>query len=354
MKVVLPFWKLEIIDRYHPQFNALAREITELVIIYTTGVPPEDMEKNITFLKVKLPKYGHKYLNWWMGRKEIPKIIPVDVDAVYSLSGLWMNIYGQEIADHLGIPHIIRMRGSMTETRKYNGKGRAQNWIFGRAHEKCFKKASLITSIVNKYVPYLRDIGLDETQIGEVIPNGIDFKATQKGPDQFTPGYAGRISKEKGSAFLLELIKNTPEITWKITGEIQDQDFIPPDNCDYLGKTPFPEMPLYYDQVSLLVQPSFTEGFPNVILEAFMLGKMVIGSIDAYPEEVMIFGARIPLDIDLWVSMITRYSEMPLDHFIDEGNNAKEYARLFTWKNHGSRIAGQIRKAISMKAAITT
>lgn len=356
MKVLIPFWKLEIIDRYYPQFNALAKEISELIILYETGTPPKDMEPNISFLKFQLPKSLHRYLSLWKGKSRShlgETITRWDIDAVYSLSGLWMNIYGQAIADIFKIPHIIRMRGSMIETRKYNGKGKIQNWVFGKAHEDSLRKATLITSIVQKYLPYLRQIGLSEDQIGEVIPNGISLNWIPEHPLRFIPGYAGRISKEKGSEFLLRLIKETPEYNWKVTGEIQDSDFVPPSNCHYLGKTPFDEMGSFYNQVSLLVQPSFTEGFPNIILESFINGKVVIGSLDAYPEEVTVYGDRIPLELELWIDSLKKWAEMSGGDRLNHGLNAKEYASLFTWTNHGSRIAGEIQKAIKLHKSLS-
>lgn len=349
MKVLLPFWDMAIIDRYRPQFEALSDEVSQLVILYIRGDPPEDWASNIVFLKSKIKKRGHKYLDWWFGKDEISKTLPHDLDIIYSLSGLWMNIYGQAIADHFKIPHLIRIRGSMIETRKYNGKGRLQNMLFGRVHTECFKNATLVTSIVQKYLPWLREIGLKEHQIGEVIPNGISLKDwTVKHPLKFTPGYAGRISKEKGSEFLEDLIKCTPEYSWIITGDIQDADFTVPPNCAYLGKTPFAEMDEFYNQVSLLVQPSFTEGFPNIILEAFVNEKLVIGSTDAYPEEVHIFGNRLELDMMVWISSLHQHSKRTLENRRLYGEHARRYVKRYTWEAHGKGIKAQLEKAIKI------
>ena len=242
----------------------------------------------------------------------------------------------------------------MSETRKYNGRGRIQTWLFSKAHERALSQATLITSIVQKYLAYLRQNGLREDQIGEVVPNGVSMDWTPKHPQIFTPGYAGRISKEKGSEFLLSLIENTPQFIWKVTGEIQDRDFVPPSNCHYLGKTPFPDMQGFYNQVSLLVQPSYTEGFPNIILEAFINKKTMIGSMDAYPEEVSVYGDRLELDQALWIDSLNRYAGMSYNVLRDMGENAKEYASLFTWENHGSRIAGQIEKAIKIRDPLSS
>ena len=107
-------------------------------------------------------------------------------------------------------------------------------------------------------------------------------------------------------------------------------------------------MGLFYDQVSLLVQPSFTEGFPNIILEAFINGKLVVGSEDAYPEEVSVFGDRIPLEMDLWIDSLKKWSEMSGGDRLNHGLNAGEYVKMFTWGNHGSRLAGQLQKAINL------
>ncbi len=352
MKVLLPFWNLDIIDRYQPQFDALACEVSELVILYTEGTPPDSMNANVSFIKYKLPDLGHKYLNWWYGKKYqeiVTQITRWDIDVVYSLSGLWMNMYGQAIADAMKIPHVIRIRGDMNQARKYQKKGIVQRLLFYRAFEACFRRATLVTSIVEKFIPWLREIGVSEDHIGEVIPNGVSVTGwSPEYPETFTPGYVGRVSKEKGSEFLLELIKATPQFTWIVTGPIQDLDFVPPNNCHYLGRTPFENIGEIYNKISVLIQPSHTEGFPNTLLEAFVNGKMVIGSEDAYPKEVSIYGARIPLDLDVWNEAINKFASMDPTTLRNWGENAKLYANLYTWENHGTRIAGQLQKAINL------
>ncbi len=290
MNVLIPFFNLDLFDRFEPQLNALAEEVETLYLLHTRGVEPFSLKENIELVYFELPSRGHKYLNWWIGRKLVSSFVPTDLNVVYSLSGLWMHIYGQEIADFFDIPHVIRMRGNMAEARLYQGRGSVQRWLFYRSWEESFRKATLVTCIVEKFIPYLRTIGLRESQIGEVIPNGIDaISWSPMYPDLFTPGYAGRISEEKGSRFLLDLIKKTPQWTWRLTGDIQDQDFIPPGNCHYLGITSFKDMGEFYDKVSLLVLPSHSEGFPNTILEGYASGKLVLGSLDAVPQEIDIF-----------------------------------------------------------------
>lgn len=354
MKVLLPFWNLDLIDRYEPQLLSLANEVDKLIILYTSGGKGKSFDEfmfNTEFIKLPLPNMGQSHLNWWAGRKTAPSFVPSDLDVVYSLSGLWMNLYGQEIADYWDIPHVIRMRGDMSKVRLHQRRSHVERWLFHKTHEECFRKASLVTPIVEKYIPYLKTIGVRD--IGEVIPNGVDPRLGMSIlPDRFTPGYAGRISKEKGSQFLMELIKSTPQYTWKITGEIQDQDFIPPDNCHYLGKTPFAYMGEFYNEVSCLVIPSFTEGFPNAILEGYINGKPVLGSVDAIPQEAKVFGMRADLDIETWSERLdilqTMWRTTP-EKYIELGNRAREYARSFTWKAHGRGIKRQLDKAISLR-----
>lgn len=356
MKVLLPFWNLGLIDRYQPQFDALASEISELVILYTEGTPPDYMNENVSFFRYELPRLGHKYLNWWYGKNESelgPQLDIFGVDVVYSLSGLWMNIYGQSIADMMRIPHVIRIRGDMNQARKYQKRGLVQRLIFYRAFESCFRRATLVTSIVEKFIPWLRDIGVSEDHIGEVVPNGVSVEGwAPEYPDTFTPGYVGRVSKEKGSEFLLELIKATPQFTWIVTGPIQDLDFVPPNNCHYLGRTPFENIGEIYNKIWVLVQPSHTEGFPNVLLESYINKKLVLGSVDAIPEEVTVFGRRMSLDSYwMWADVLVSLSKLPKESFEAWGAEAREYALGYTWKAHGEGIARQLQKAINLYKA---
>jgi glycosyltransferase involved in cell wall biosynthesis len=105
---------------------------------------------------------------------------------------------------------------------------------------------------------------------------------------EFTVAYAGRISPEKGVLRLLKVAERLTGVHVLIAGEKQlNISFL--SGVEYVGSLPFSEMPRFYNKADLVVLPSFTEGSPNVILEAYAYGKPVLVAKEAFPEELKFF-----------------------------------------------------------------
>ena len=103
-------------------------------------------------------------------------------------------------------------------------------------------------------------------------------------------GYIGRLSKEKGIEQFLhsipELIKINPNIKFLICGDgiLKDEIgiYIKKNNLDknvmLIPWISHEEVPAYLNKLKLLVLPSFTEGLPNIILEAMACGTPVLAT----------------------------------------------------------------------------
>jgi glycosyltransferase involved in cell wall biosynthesis len=344
MKVLIPFFDLTRFDRYVPQLSYLADNLDRLDILYRWGSPPLNQHPKFNFIQFDLPKKGHKYLDWILGKDVVPSFVPPDLDLIYSLSGLWMNIYGDSLSQYWDIPHVIRLRGDMTRVRLYQGRGSFQRAIFREAHLDTLRRATLVTPIVDKYRAYLRRIKVK--RIGATVPNGV-YVSDQDvyEPETFSPSYIGRISKEKGSRFLEELISETPQYNWTIAGDIQDEDFTVPANANFLGYIHHTLIADFYDQSSVLIMPSLAEGFPNTILEAYAHGKPVIGTREAIPKEVKLFGSRLrDQNMRSWIRALDNMDVISPRW----GDYIKEYVRdNYSWELYGSRMRDQLDKAIS-------
>jgi len=109
-------------------------------------------------------------------------------------------------------------------------------------------------------------------------------------------GYVGRISYEKG---IINLIHSVPLIINKyatakflIIGDGPEMtqvkqlifDLKLKDCVDIKGWIEHEELPSYFNEIKLLIIPSYTEGLPNTMLEAMACGSVVlatkVGSID--------------------------------------------------------------------------
>lgn len=113
-------------------------------------------------------------------------------------------------------------------------------------------------------------------------------------------GFIGRISKEKGiqnfnlalPAILNQyqnffvLIGGDGPMKESIESTICDYDFT--DRVDMPGWISHDELSLYLNRLRLLVLPSYTEGLPNIILEAMACGTPVLAtSVGAIPDVII-------------------------------------------------------------------
>ena len=110
-------------------------------------------------------------------------------------------------------------------------------------------------------------------------------------------GYIGRLSEEKGILNLIKaaaiILKSKRTIRFIICGKGKlDRDIKKiiraesiEDQVKLVGWIPHEKVPQYLNKFRLLVLPSFTEGLPNVIVEAMACGTPVLATpVGAIPE----------------------------------------------------------------------
>lgn len=110
-------------------------------------------------------------------------------------------------------------------------------------------------------------------------------------------GYIGRLSPEKGSMNFAESVKILKKENLKFVfigdGKLRtsiEQYIIENDlhsHLEYLGWVPHNNLPSYLNNLKLLVIPSYTEGLPNIMLEAMACGTPVLATpVGAIPEVI--------------------------------------------------------------------
>jgi len=149
-----------------------------------------------------------------------------------------------------------------------------------------------------------------------IIPHGIDtatyHPSTNKNkswsqlglPGKYGIGIFGRIRKQKGLDRLIDaalpLLKQHPDFTIVITGQVQSKDRAYFDaqmakveqaglqgQVVYLGELPFAEIPAMIRSMSIVTALSRNEGFGLTVLEAMASGVAVLTSdAGAWPEIV--------------------------------------------------------------------
>jgi glycosyltransferase involved in cell wall biosynthesis len=112
-------------------------------------------------------------------------------------------------------------------------------------------------------------------------------------------GYIGRLSEEKGVLNFVkaipEIIKESDNLEFLIGGEGQLRDKIKKyldkenlnDKVNLAGWIPHDKLPDYLNELKLVVLPSYTEGLPNLMLEAMACGTPVLATpVGAIPDVI--------------------------------------------------------------------
>jgi len=110
-------------------------------------------------------------------------------------------------------------------------------------------------------------------------------------------GYIGRLSEEKGImnflGSILTIHEKKVKLNFLIVGDGVQRDkiniYIRENGLDnyveLTGWIPHNELPLYLNQLKLLVLPSYSEGLPNIMLEAMACGTPVLATpVGAIPD----------------------------------------------------------------------
>lgn len=129
-----------------------------------------------------------------------------------------------------------------------------------------------------------------------IVPNPIeDDIVPPKSQKRTDVVFVGHVKKEKGIEDLLSAWKLVAQVDSKVrlnvVGPVEDdyraklEDLDETNRIAFLGSLPHKDALRAVESSLMLVLPSYTEGFPNVVLEAMALGTPVIAtSVGAIPE----------------------------------------------------------------------
>lgn len=339
MRVVTPFWDLGLYHRYAPQLEAIAENV-DLTLLYLRGVEPAS--NSIVFQRVIKPCYPRPFDMMFLVENLYKQVH--DVDLVYSLSGRWQQLAGARLAEKLKIPHVIRLRGAdedIANSGSYAKKILYHLYFKPRITQSWIKAAKIIP-IAQHLIETLPEF--DHKTVTITVPNGVNlnhFNPTPP-PEKLMIGYVGRISQEKGSDFMHQLIKTTPNIRYKLAGPIQTI-WEPLQNADTLGNIQFKDIPKIYDQSNIIMLPSYHEGFPNILLEAYASARPVLISESAMPKEAKLYGYCLPHDLMQWFYKV---NELDLDTLRKLGEEARSYVSQYSWEKYGQHMASVFEEAI--------
>lgn len=228
-----------------------------------------------------------------------------DFDLLYCWSsGAYFQLLNVLIAQLAKKPIVIHLNGDGTLSRKHHLEAveclieDSMDYITLNNIDQIIPISSILHEAV---LPRIKN----KSKVTNPIPFTVDtyqFKPYPY-PKGLTIGYAGRISPEKGFPFYFDVMKATPQQRYRIAG-IPQMDVRYPDNCHYIGIFHLNEMQNFYGLCNVIALPSYGEGMPANILEAYACGRPVICTPESRPKELPLFGWEIPHNVELWKNRI--------------------------------------------------
>jgi glycosyltransferase involved in cell wall biosynthesis len=97
--------------------------------------------------------------------------------------------------------------------------------------------------------------------------------------------FVGRLHKLKGVELIYECARNMPETLFVMVGDGDVKTDLK--NCIFIGERRHEEIPLWMSAADILILPSYSEGLPNVVMEALSCGTPAIVTDVGGCSEVM-------------------------------------------------------------------
>lgn len=217
-------------------------------------------------------------------------------------------------------------------------------------------KADVVICPSNYSEKALNEI-VDAARQVKVIPHGCDIpEKVAPLPDKVIFGHAGEYGPDKGQYYLIQawiqLGLNTElrvagrgatpmmEAVQSFKNRLKDK--LPKSYFRFLGF--IPDINVFYDNISVYVQPSVCEGFGLEVLEAMAHGRPVICSDGAGVQEIVVEGAGIIVpkrNPQALMNAMKFFYDNP-DEVAKFGATGRRIAEKYTWKEIEKQYAGAI------------
>jgi glycosyltransferase involved in cell wall biosynthesis len=328
----------------------IARNVEEFHLCYFKG---ELEEKSIIFHHFKFPKIIQSstlLLALPTALKAFKICREYGINLIYILDGSYYELSGLLASRLLRIPLVIRLRQHEVRLRQIQHQNILRRTLANFITKLAITKAKRVVSISHELRDFALRWGASPSKVA-IIYHGVDsnvFKPMRV-KKQFPKIalFVGGLSIRKGIFVLLEAAKHLEDIHFFIIGPKSDNIKTSiPKNVHYLGIVKDGTMPNYYNMSDIVVLPSFVEGSPDTILEAFACCKPVIASKIAEMPWIVLpeFGWLVkPGNVQHLVEVIKNaFSDMKRLEVMGEA--AREYvAKNFQWESYAREMTNILK-----------
>jgi len=215
------------------------------------------------------------------------------------------------------------------------------------------RNADFVFSYGGKITGIIRELGVSEKKIIEV-PSGIEASwclektLPHQGNVRFL--FIGRFERRKGVKELnktIQQLSETKNWSFEFIGPIPQSARILSERITYHGQiTDRMEMQARMDRCDVLVVPSFSEGMPNVIMEAMARGLAILATdVGAISEQVSVQNGWLleHVSMELLVPQMEKIIDLDREE-IDQMRRAslQRVRQRFTWESVVQQLESEI------------
>ena len=254
---------------------------------------PELQQPTIRFLPITWPQAGKLPGHYIRANREYSRRAYVelarqkDIDIVYSKGLTALHILAEKRGGVDLPPVVVKGHGYEMFQRAFGWKSHLQNRMLRRPVRFVSRNADRIFSYGARISEILREqVGVAPERIVE-IPGAVNVDWIQPECQGLTLGeprrfvFVGRSERRKGLPELASAIRRIRglEFEFRFVGGIPVSDQMLDSRCHYLGEIRDSErIQETLDWADVLVCPSWSEGMPNVIMEAMARHCAIIAS----------------------------------------------------------------------------
>lgn len=227
----------------------------------------------------RMQQVAYLFFRWVYWRRAVALVEKCDV--VHSLANGLLGWLFREAAQYCGKPYV---------NTPFVHPGQ---WGDAAADIAHYKKCDRVIGLVDTDSDYLRSLGLEAQRVVTIgvspdLPastNPIEFRTKHGFGISPLVVYVGRMMAQKGAAAVVSSVdtvtKSIPNVQYVFIGPGSDEELgvfkNTPPNVHYLGKVSAQEKADALAACDVFCMPSMSEILPTVYLEAWSLGKPVVG-----------------------------------------------------------------------------